>query len=41
MTPFLMMTLAFLAALGIYLAALVARTSPSPTTFGDAGGALP
>ena len=35
------MILAFLAALGLYLAALVARTTPAPTTFGDAGGTLP
>jgi len=41
MTPFLMMILAFLAALGLYLAALVARSGPAPTAFGDAGGTLP
>jgi len=41
MTPFLITILTFLAALGLYLAALVARTGPAPITFGDAGGALP
>ena len=41
MTPFLVMILAFLAALGLYLAAVVARTSPAPILFGDARGTLP
>ena len=41
MTPFLLMCLAFLAALGLYLAALVARVTPAPAAFGDAGGSLP
>ena len=41
MTPFLVMILAFLAALGLYLAALVARSSHTPSGFGDAGGTLP
>ena len=41
MTPFLIMSLAFLSAVGLYLAALVARTRPAPAVFGDAGGSLP
>ncbi len=41
MTSFLIMTLAFMAALGIYLAALVARATPAPAAFGDAGAGLP
>ncbi|MDR7127504.1 hypothetical protein [Pseudotabrizicola sp. 4114] len=38
MTPFLTMTLAFLAALSLYLAA---RAAPAPAAFGDAGAELP
>ena len=41
MTLVLVITLAFLAALGIYLAALVARAAPAPANFGDAAVALP
>lgn len=41
MTPFLIMTLAFLVAIGLYLAALVARAAPAPATFGDARADLP
>ena len=41
MTAFLVVILGFLAAIGIYLAALVARASPAPAAFGDAGARLP
>ena len=41
MTPFLLMFLAFLVALSLYLATLVARTGNVPAAFGDAGGTLP
>ena len=41
MTLFLLMILIFLAAIALYIAALVARTTPAPAAFGDAAGGLP
>ncbi len=41
MTAFLVMTLAFLSAYGVYLAALVARRGPSPEAFLGGGANLP
>ena len=41
MTAVLVMILIFLAAIGLYLAALVARAAPAPARFGDAGGNVP
>lgn len=41
MTPFLVMTLAFLTAYAVYLAAMVARRDLAPVAFLDAGSALP
>lgn len=41
MTPFLVMTLAFLTAYAVYLAAMVARRTAAPLAFLDGGAALP
>ena len=41
MTPFLVMSLAFMAAFAVYLAALVSRSGPAPAAFFDSGANLP
>ena len=41
MTPFLVMSLAVMAAYAVYLAALVARHGPAPSAFIDGGANLP